>query len=132
MNTQLILGQMKFNKNSSIIILDVRIQEKTAVTARLVLDTGASLVVLSTRLTKAVGIDIDPKKTAQTTTATKVETIPEIIVPYMSVLGKEAKHVKAIVKDLPPQSGVDGLLGLSFLRHFKLTTDFKKGVVMLE
>ena len=82
--------------------------------------------------TTAIGITIDPSKTIQTTTATTVETVPEIIIPEMSVLGKTVKNVEAIVKDLPPETTVDGLLGLSFLRNFKLSIDFKKGELKLD
>jgi hypothetical protein len=30
-----------------------------------------------------------------------------------------------------PRKGVDGLLGLSFLKHFKLTIRFRKGIIDL-
>lgn len=49
----------------------------------------------------------------------------------MIVLGKKIKNVEAIVKDLPPEAPADGLLGLSFLKYFKLTIDFKKGFLSL-
>lgn len=61
-----------------------------------------------------------------------VETTPKIIIPEIKVLGKKVKNVEAIVKDLPPEAPADGLLGLSFLKHFELTIDFKKGILGLE
>jgi len=39
--------------------------------------------------------------------------------------------VEVLCHDLPPESGVDGLLGLSFLKHFKLTIRFRKGIIDL-
>lgn len=123
---------LKFNPHASIIIVNAKVKASLATIGRFAVDTGASYVVLPWKLTTAIGILIDPTKTLQTTTATTVETVPEVIIPEMSVLGKIVKNVEAIVKDLPPETTVDGLLGLSFLRNFKLFIDFKKGKFTLE
>jgi hypothetical protein len=40
--------------------------------------------------------------------------------------------VQCIVHDLPEASRIDGLLGLSFLRWFKVCLDFKNGVLKIE
>lgn len=79
----------------------------------------------------AMGIPVDMNNTVQLTSASTVETTPKITVPEISVLGKRVKNVEAIIKDLPPQAPADGLLGLSFLKHFKMTIDFKKGILEL-
>ncbi len=126
------MQKITFDPSSPVIVLDVSIKGKRTAVAKLVLDTGASCVVLRWKLIYAIGLTIDPGKTTQTTTATTVETVPEVTIPEISVLGKSAKNIKAIVKDLPPESHVDGLLGLSFLRNFKLTLDFQKGFILLE
>lgn len=124
--------KLKFNPQDPVIIVEGKIQGRVATIARFVLDTGASYVVLPWRLAVAIGLQIDPKKTIQTTTATTVETVPEVIIPEMSVLGKSARNIKAIVKDLPPEAPVDGLLGLSFLRNFRIEIDFRQGFFTLE
>lgn len=124
--------ERKFDPKSSIITIDAELRAKNAIISALVLDTGASYVVLPWKLVNAIGIEIDPKKTIQTTTATTVETVPQVFIPEVSVLGKTVKNVEAIVKDLPPETHVDGLLGLSFLKYFKLIIDFQKGLLSLE
>lgn len=126
------MQKITFDPSSPVVVLDVSIKAKRTTIAKLVLDTGASCVVLRWKLIYAVGLTIDPRKTTQTTTATTVETVPEVIIPEMSVLGRSVKNVEAIVKDLPPESHVDGLLGLSFLRHFTVMIDFRSGVLSLE
>lgn len=126
------MPQLKFDPNQQVIIVETRISASHPTIAYLALDTGASFVVLPWRLTNAIGLKIDPKKTTHTSTASAVETVPEIEIPQMTVLGKTVKNVKAIIKDLPPGIPIDGLLGLSFLRHFKLTIDFTKGLLTLQ
>lgn len=126
------MSQLKFDPSANSIIVSADIKASLPIVAKLVLDTGASYVMLPWNMVSAIGIPIDPTKTIQTTTASTVETIPEIVIPEISVLGKKVKNVKAIVKDLPPEAPVDGLLGLSFLKHFKLTIDFKKGLLKLD
>ena len=125
------MSPLKFNTEASNIILETKIKSDYLETANLILDTGASLVVLPWKLVYKIGIKIDPLKTIKTTTATTVETVPVVTIPEMSVLGKTVKNVKAIVKDLPSEVPADGLLGLSLLRHFRLTIDFKKGILEL-
>ena len=65
-------------------------------------------------------------------TASGIEKAPLIIVDRISVLGKEARNVECVVHDLPEQSRIDGLLGLSFLRRFKICIDFKNGLLEIE
>lgn len=121
----------RFNPGS-LIVLDVIVKARRFAVSKLVLDTGATYVVVSWRLVSAIGINIDQNKTLQTTTASSIETVPKITIPEIVVFGKSVKNVNGIVKDLPPGLPVDGLLGLSFLRHFKLTIDFKKGLLSLQ
>lgn len=54
-----------------------------------------------------------------------------VILPKVKVLGNTVTDVQCLVKDLPQESGVDGLLGLSFLHHFILTLDFVHGRLSL-
>ena len=116
-----------------LIVVNARIKSRlSSIATLLVFDTGASLVVLPWKLVSAIGIKIDPDTTVQTMTATAVETVPRVVIPEMTAFGKTVKNVEAIVKDLPPQAPVDGLLGLSFLRNFKLTIDFPKGILSLD
>ena len=126
------MSKTPFNPQNSVIIIDAVIKAQKSAITHLVLDTGASTVVLGWRLTTAIGIVIDPKRVTHTTTASAVETVPQIVIPEINALGKTIKRVPAIVKDLPPESGVDGLLGLSFLRHFRLTIDFPAGILQLD
>jgi len=125
------MSQLKFDPSSPSIIVTADIKASLPTVAKFILDTGASYVTLPWNIVSAMGIPIDTNNTVQLTSASIVETTPKIVVPEISVLGKRVKNVEAIIKDLPPQTPADGLLGLSFLKYFKLTIDFKKGLLEL-
>lgn len=122
---------LKFNPHDAVIITEAKIHGRVTTTARLVFDTGASLVMIPWKIAVGIGLKIDPKTTIQTTTASTVESSPKVIIPRLNVLGQEIKNVEALIKDLPPQAGVDGLLGLSFIRHFHVQINFSKGELIL-
>ena len=60
------------------------------------------------------------------------ERAPLINLKSISVLGKGVDNVQTIVHNLPEKSYVDGLLGLSFLRRFKVCLDFQEGILEIE
>ena len=39
----------------------------------------------------------------------------------------QARRVKVICHDIPELAGIRGLLGLSFLKHFRTMMDYKEG-----
>jgi hypothetical protein len=43
--------------------------------------------------------------------------------------GESIDNVPVVCHDLPPKSYVTGLLGSSFLRHFKITIDYLNGIL---
>lgn len=125
------MSHKSFPSDGSVIVLDADISNNITVHARLVLDTGATFVVLPWRIINALDIRIDPDLLVRMSTASTVESTPLVVLPKMKVLGNTVNNVQCLVKDLPPESGVDGLLGVSFLRHFNLTLDFVHGKLTL-
>jgi predicted aspartyl protease len=126
------MAKFRFNPQDETIILDAELRGKIILHTKLVLDTGASLIILPWRIITGLGLPIDPVNITEITTATTVESCPLTTIPQIAVLGKTARNVPCLVKDLPPESGVDGLLGLSFLRQLKITLDFPKGLLIFE
>jgi clan AA aspartic protease (TIGR02281 family) len=100
---------------------------------QMLIDTGATLCIIPFDIAIAIGYKPSASKDySDITTASGTETMPLIKIEKLSLMGKEVKNVKTLCHDLPPTSRVDGLLGLSYLKHFKLTIDFKAGILAIE
>jgi len=123
---------LHFDPKSNIVIVEVKLWGSLVTTSRMVFDTGASLVVIPWKVAVALDVKVNSKQTIETTTASTVESAPLVTISKVSVLGERITNVEALVKDLPPMAGVDGLLGLSFIRYFNVKIDFKIGRLTLE
>ena len=66
------------------------------------------------------------------TMATGTKNTPIITVPNLSALGHSLTNFPVVALDLPPTVGVDGLIGLDFLKDKKLTIDFRQQLLELD
>ena len=99
---------------------------------RLALDTGATSTVVNVGMLVAIGYD--PALAAdrvQVTTGSGIEFAPRVIVEKVIALGRARLGFPILGHTLPPSAGVDGLLGLDFLREQSLSIDFRAGQVTL-
>lgn len=99
---------------------------------RLALDTGATSTVVNVGMLVALGYDpgLAPDR-VQVTTGSGIEFAPRVILDRVAALGHRRSGFPVLAHTLPPSAGVDGLLGLDFLRGRNLTIDFGAGQVTL-
>ena len=124
---------VKFEPRHGLVVVRMKITGPRASYAlRVALDTGATTTMLSAVALVAAGYDISsaPER-VQITTASGVESVPRISVTQMQVLGKEEQRFPVLCHTMPASVGVDGVLGLDFLRGHVLKVDFKRGKVSL-
>jgi len=102
-------------------------------TANLIVDTGATMTVLSTN----IGIDLGILGTTDTTLLT-INTAGGSVQVNMSYLSSlhvgraKAKNVAVAIHDLPDMpEHIEGLLGMSFLKHFLITLDAAQARLIL-
>jgi len=100
---------------------------------RLALDTGATGTVVNVGMLVAIGYDpaLVPER-IQMTTGSGVEFAPRITVSKLAALEQEREGFPVLGHTLPPSTGVDGVLGLDFLRGQMLTVDFCNGQITLQ
>ena len=88
-----------------------------------IVDTGATLVTISLELIKALGLTDLLGNEIEVILAGGIRIKGrELLIPKLSVFGMEAEDVKAVVLK-EPETGVDGLLGHSFLNRFAYRID---------
>ena len=100
-------------------------------TGPLLLDTGASVTLVSPAVARAAGISIGPD-----TQMVEVQGIagrtrgPIVTLSSIQVGEIEARGVRAVVVELP--TGLNGLLGNSFLARYTFTLDPREGALRLQ
>ena len=106
---------------SGLIIVKTRLDQRE--TCFFIVDTGASMVTLSPALVDVLGLSDRLGDEITLTLAGGIKTRGrKLVIPEISVLGKTAANVNAVVLDAPV-AGVDGLLGQTFLDRFAYRID---------
>jgi len=95
-----------------------------------ILDTGAVYTVIAWDVAKDIGYDpaISERRTP-IITANGVIEAPLITVERIQWAELGAEAVDIVCHDIPDLAGIEGLLGLSFLQHFRTLIDYTTGVL---
>ena len=129
------MGQCLFDSRLNLIALDVRVDGigERSVALRMVVDTGASFTIISWSAAEALGYhpERSPRR-IQFMMGSGREAAPMFTVKAIEAVGVTLGHIPVLCHDLPQGSLVDGLLGISFLRHGRLAIDFQRGILQLE
>jgi len=112
------------------LFIQVKINDKA--TGHFILDTGATYTTISRRMARQLGLDLEHSEKIAITTANGELDVPKVKLKSVSVNGIEASDVEATVMDFGEGNSFAGLLGLSFIQHFKLTLDPKNGQMIFE
>ena len=93
-------------------------QAKRTIVLRMLVDTGATYTMIPRKAAVVVGLEPPTvSRRIPVVTASAVEYVPLLRMPVFRCLGLELRGLECISHDLPPESAVDGLLGLNVLRH---------------
>ena len=123
----------RFNPQSGLVIIRGEVVGPSgSIILRLALDTGATSTLISAGPLASVGYDpaLMPER-VQVTTGSGVEFVPRVTISRFRALGRERTAFPVLSHTLPPSAGVDGLLGLDFLRGQRLEIDFARGLISL-
>jgi aspartyl protease family protein len=122
-----------FNGASGLILIDAEVSGPSGkADARLLLDTGATSTALNPIVLRSVGYDPDAAtESVRLITGTTAVTVPRLMVNRLSALSQHKIGLRLLAHTLPTSAGLDGLLGLDFLRNHVLTIDFRVGQISL-
>jgi clan AA aspartic protease (TIGR02281 family) len=100
---------------------------------RLIVDTGAQQTVISRDVSDTLGLDIArPLRFDRIVTAERqIPPTPVVRIDSVQVAGMIVRNLEASVIDLPSTLKADGLLGLNFLRRFRVTFEFDRSTLIL-
>jgi len=94
------------------------------VTAKLLIDTGASYTMVSDRLVRSISdCSLEELPRRAILTANGSMTAPVIPVPWMNCFGDRVEQFPILACALPTTAFIDGLLGMDFLGHCRAVID---------
>jgi len=96
----------------------------------MILDTGAMYTAISWDIVKDIGYDpAVALDRVPIITANGVIEVPKIKVIGIGFKELYVEDVEVICHDIPEIAEIEGLLGLSFLKYFKIYLDFKTNIL---
>ncbi|MCB1693278.1 MAG: retroviral-like aspartic protease family protein [Pseudomonadales bacterium] len=97
----------------------------------LLIDTGAAMTVLDADVLERLGYALSGRREYFATASGVVEA-PVVTLGRLSLGGTGISQLAVGGLQLPLPAGIDGLLGMNFLRHFQFRIDQDEGVLHLE
>ena len=125
------MGKIQFDPEGFGIVIFVSLKNKDIKRRiRMVLDTGSTYNMIPWHIAEELGYrPAMSNEYVPINTANGQVHVPKINMSLTSAIGKSVKGCTTLIHDLPETSRVDGLLGLSFLKKYKVVIDFKKGIL---
>lgn len=98
------------------------------------LDSGASTTIVSLEVLQKIGFQPEEMQTLATFgDASQDHIVPKVSVPLFCIGDVSVNGLEVLSYSLPEAYGIDGVIGLNFLRHFKrFIVDFDQSVLILE
>ncbi|MDX8389519.1 MAG: TIGR02281 family clan AA aspartic protease [Mariprofundaceae bacterium] len=98
---------------------------------RFVVDTGASFVSIPASIAKKAGIQIQGAKKVTLQTANGLMQAPRVTINKLAIGHLMRQGIACTVQSISETQEI-GLLGMSFLSHYRMTIDQQGGVLLLE
>ncbi len=122
--------QIPFERRGNAVLIPGRVNGQLI--GHFILDTGATFTTVSRSVADRLGVS-GGAGSVRLATASGAIQAPLVLLDEVEVGGAIARHVAAVVHDLPSvPADVIGLLGLSFLERFRVSLNLSSGMLTLE
>ncbi|MBC8179845.1 retroviral-like aspartic protease family protein [candidate division KSB1 bacterium] len=128
------MATVEFNNKEKLIFLDIGItsfDESWIFYLPVVLDTGATMTIIPADILADLGYDPGHPELSRIRiiTGSGVEYAPCITIKGLIVGGENLENVDVLCHDLPAEAGINGLLGLNFVKNFDSTIEYSTGIL---
>ena len=122
--------QLQRNGNSLLVPMSAGNGGPNTVNVTLILDTGANLTVIPSRVAKALGLVKVRDLTLHTAGGEARAYMARL--PELSLQQFKVRDLQVAVHDIPNLGPSEGLLGVDFLGNFKMSLDTQSGALTLD
>ena len=121
-----------FDVQGDLIVIPVRLWGPSGELRAVWLDTGATETVVRLGALARVGYDLSqaPER-VPVTTASGREFVPRLALNRFEALEQKRIEFSVLGLTFPPSAGIDGLLGLDFIRGQDMLVSYRTGMITL-
>jgi predicted aspartyl protease len=96
-----------------------------------ILDTGAPRTEFSDEALRYAGF-LSETKSVDLKPGLQTQKYSKLLLPHLQICGHSIENLEIFVSHFEKSWGIDALVGLDFLRRFKVQIDYSKGIITSE
>lgn len=112
---------LPLKSNGSQFIVEVLVDQRHRI--NLLIDTGAAMTVIDAAVLESMGYNLNGRQTGLFSTANGVVKAPVVFIEQMALGSASIGPLSIGALSLSMPGGIDGLLGMNFLRHYDFRID---------
>lgn len=97
-----------------------------------ILDTGAPLTEFSDEALEQLGYLDNVKKDIALPPGLQTQKYGKVVLPNLKICSHSVENVEVFVSHFERSWGIKALIGLDFLRRFRVTIDYQRGLILTE
>lgn len=126
------MTQLRFDPKAGLLVFLCTIEYQDIRTILLALDTGSSFTIIRESALRSIGYSLESINEFVTFgDASQTHLVPKVTLKSLSLGDAKIGHIEALAYTMPEEYGIHGIIGLNFLRHFKLSLEFEQGILTL-
>jgi len=127
------MSRIPFDPNAPILLFECVLEFKSRHIFIMALDSGSSYTIISEAAATQVGYGLSKiSEYVSFSNASQSHLVPKVTLNSFSLADAKIDNLDVLIYTLPEEHGIDGVIGLNFLRHFNIGLDFEYGILTLD